>query len=113
MSAKCTTLRSNHAVRALACDLALDLAVLDDAAPLEVDQEQLARLEAAEALDLLSGGMSSRPASEPSTTWPSVVSTQRPGRRPLRSSVAPITRPSVNATAAGPSQGSMKQEWKA
>ena len=49
-----------------------------------------------------SGGMSSRPDSEPSTTWPSVVSTQRPGRRPLRSSVAPTTRPSVNATDAGP-----------
>ena len=35
---------------------------------------------------------------------------QRPGRNPLRSSVAPITRPSLNATAAGPSQGSISDE---
>ena len=37
----------------------------------------------------------------------------RPGRRPLRSSVAPTTRPSVNATDAGPSHGSIRQEWNA
>ena len=36
--------------------------------------------------------MSSTPVSEASTTQPSVVSSQRPGRRPFRSSVAPITR---------------------
>ena len=50
-----------------------------------------------------SAGMSSTPASDASTTQPSFVSSQRPGRSPLRSSVAPITRPSVNAIAAGPS----------
>ena len=60
-----------------------------------------------------SGGSSITPVSEPSTTQPSLVSSQRPGRSPLRSSVAPITRPSVKATAAGPSHGSMRQEWKA
>ena len=38
-------------------------------------------------------GMSSTPASEASTTQPSSVSSQRPGRRPFRSSVAPITVP--------------------
>ncbi len=32
----------------------------------------------------------------------------RAGRRPLRSRVAPIWRPSVNATAAGPSHGSIR-----
>ena len=58
-------------------------------------------------------GIGSRPASEPSTTSPSVVSSQRPGRSPLRSSVAPMMRPSVKAIAAGPSHGSMKQEWNA
>ena len=58
-----------------------------------------------------SGSMASIPASEPRITMPSLVSTQRPGRRPLRSSVAPTTVPSVKVTAAGPSQGSMKQEW--
>ena len=62
---------------------------------------------------MLEGSIGRIPASDPSTTSPSSVSTQRPGRRPLRSSVAPITRPSVKAIAAGPSQGSMKQEWKA
>ena len=60
-----------------------------------------------------SAGSSITPVSEPRTTQPSLVSSQRPGRRPLRSSVAPITRPSVNATAAGPSHGSIRQEWKA
>ena len=39
-----------------------------------------------------SGGSSSTPVSEARTTQPSFVSSQRPGRRPLRSSVAPITR---------------------
>ena len=60
-----------------------------------------------------SGGSSITPVSEPSTTQPSLVSSQRPGRRPLRSSVAPMTRPSVNATAAGPSHGSIRHEWYA
>ena len=40
------------AVRPLGGDLALDLLVLDDAVALEVDEEELARLQAAEALDL-------------------------------------------------------------
>jgi len=35
----------------------------------------------------------------------------RPGRNPLRSSTAPITVPSVNATAAGPSHGSIRLAW--
>ena len=59
---------------------------------------------------ILLAGTSITPVSEPSTTQPSVVSSQRPGRRPLRSSVAPITRPSVNVTAAGPSHGSMRHD---
>ena len=60
-----------------------------------------------------SAGSSITPVSEPSTTQPSLVSSQRPGRSPLRSSVAPITRPSVKATAAGPSHGSIRHEWNA
>jgi hypothetical protein len=36
---------------------------------------------------------------------------KRAGRRPLRSSVAPIWRPSVNAIAAGPSHGSISAAW--
>ena len=100
------------AVGLLRGDLALDLLVLHDAVALEVDEEELAGLQAAQPLDL-AGRDGSRPASEPSTTMPSLVSTQRPGRRPLRSSVAPITLPSVKATAAGPSHGSIRQEWKA
>src|SRR3712207_7651218 len=35
---------------------------------------------------------------------------QRPGRSPLRSRTAPMSVPSVKATAAGPSQGSMIDE---
>jgi hypothetical protein len=62
---------------------------------------------------MLAAGSSSTPDSEPSTTQPSFVSIQRPGRRPLRSSVAPITRPSVKQIAAGPSQGSITHEWNA
>ena len=58
-------------------------------------------------------GSSSTPASDASTTQPSRVSSQRPGRSPLRSSVAPITRPSVNEIAAGPSHGSITHEWNA
>ena len=33
------------------------------------------------------------------------------GPSPFRSSVAPIRMPSVNASDAGPSQGSMRHEW--
>ena len=51
------------------------------------------------------GSTSSTPASLASTTRPSRVRHHRPGRRPLRSSTAPTTVPSVNATLAGPSHG--------
>ena len=45
--------------------------------------------------------------SEASTTRSSLVVHQRAGRRPLRSRQAPIWRPSVKHTAAGPSHGSI------
>ena len=48
------------------------------------------------------GSMSSTPDSLASTTSPSAVCHQRPGRRPLRSSTAPMTVPSVNADAGRP-----------
>ena len=51
-----------------------------------------------------------RPASEPSTTRPSSVTSQRPGRRPLRSRQAPSMRPSEKTIAAGPSHGSITDE---
>jgi hypothetical protein len=57
---------------------------------------------------MFSAGMSSTPVSDASTTQPSFVSSQRPGRSPLRSSVAPMTRPSVNEIAAGPSHASIR-----
>ena len=57
--------------------------------------------------------MSSTPVSEASTTSPSSVTQNRPGRSPLRSNTAPIWVPSVNTTPAGPSHGSIRQEWKA
>ena len=58
-----------------------------------------------------SGAMSSTPTSLASTTSPSSVTQYRAGRRPLRSSTAPTTVPSVKHTAAGPSQGSIKEAW--
>ena len=59
----------------------------------------------------VAGSMSSTPTSLASTTSPSLVTQYRPGRRPLRSSTAPITVPSVNATQAGPSHGSISEAW--
>ncbi len=55
--------------------------------------------------------MSTTPASEAITTNPSFVTVYRDGRSPLRSSTAPMQRPSVNAIDAGPSQGSIRNEW--
>ena len=55
--------------------------------------------------------MSSVPTSEAITTRPSSQTQYREGRRPLRSSTAPTTVPSVKVTEAGPSHGSMMQEW--
>jgi len=59
----------------------------------------------------VAGSMSSTPTSLASTTRPSLVTQYRPGRRPLRSSTAPITEPSVNAISAGPSHGSISAAW--
>ena len=56
-------------------------------------------------------GMSSTPASEASTTRPSRVCHQRPGRSPLRSSTAPTIVPSVKVTQAGPSHASIIEAW--
>ena len=55
--------------------------------------------------------MSSTPTSLAITTRPSAVTQYRLGRRPLRSSTAPITVPSVKAIEAGPSHGSIRQAW--
>jgi hypothetical protein len=60
---------------------------------------------------IVAGSRSRTPASLAITTSPSAVRHQRPGRRPLRSSTAPITVPSVNATLAGPSHGSIRLAW--
>ena len=59
-------------------------------------------------LRIRSGGTSSTPVSEARMTWSSSVTIQRAGRSPLRSSVAPISEPSVKAMAAGPSHGSSR-----
>ena len=58
-----------------------------------------------------SGSTGNVPVSEARMTQPSVVTIHRPGRSPLRSRVAPMTCPSVNETEAGPSHGSIRQEW--
>ncbi len=60
---------------------------------------------------IVAGSNSSTPASLPRTTSPSSVTQYRAGRRPLRSSTAPMTVPSVNDTSAGPSHGSMSVAW--
>jgi hypothetical protein len=49
------------------------------------------------------------PASDPAITSPSPVTTYRIGRSPFRSSPAHTQRPSVMASAAGPSHGSMTE----
>ena len=90
----------------------LDLLVLDDAAGRRVGQEDAAGLQP--PLPDHRGraeSMSSTPTSLASTTRPSLVTQYRPGRRPLRSSTAPITEPSVNAISAGPSHGSISAAW--
>ena len=60
---------------------------------------------------ILDWSMSTTPTSLASTTKPSSVTQKRPGRRPLRSSTAPITVPSVKHTHAGPSHGSISEAW--
>ena len=78
-------------------------------AALEVDDEQAARVQAAAARRPSPGRPAApRPRSR-ATTSPSSVTSQRPGRRPLRSRQAPTMRPSENAIAAGPSQGSITE----
>ena len=57
----------------------------------------------------LSTGMT--PASEASMTTPSSVTEYLAGRSPFLSSIPPAYVPSVNSTAAGPSQGSINMEW--
>ena len=60
---------------------------------------------------IVSSGTWNEPASEETAIQPSWVISQRPGRRPLRSSVAPTSRPSVKTIAAGPSHGSISRPW--
>ena len=60
---------------------------------------------------IFEGSIGSAPVSEASTTQPSSVCAQRPGRSPLRSSLAPSTRPSENVIEAGPSHGSISFSW--
>ncbi len=59
-----------------------------------------------------SGSKLSVPVSEAQTTQPSRLCSQRQGRSPLRSRIAPTARPSLKAIAAGPSQGSISRPWK-
>ena len=97
-------------VRRLGRERLLDLVVLDDPLLVEVDQEHPARLQPALADDRrrvdvehadLGGQHHQAVLGHPVA----------PGRRPLRSSTAPIWVPSVNTTQAGPSHGSISAEW--
>ena len=51
------------------------------------------------------------PASDARIIMPSSVTQYLAGRRPFLSSIPPAHLPSVNRTAAGPSQGSIRMEW--
>ena len=97
-------------VRVLGGQRALDLLVGDDLPGGGVDEEHPARLQPALGDDV-GGGMSRTPTSLARTTRSSLVCHQRAGRRPLRSRTAPMSVPSVKQTAAGPSHGSMIEEW--
>ena len=95
-------------VRLRATKLLLDLLVGNNAAFDGIDQEHLAGLQAAFLLHLLGGNVEY--AGFRSHDHKIVVRDHvATGRSPLRSRVAPITRPSVKAIAAGPSHGSMRQ----
>lgn len=59
----------------------------------------------------LAGSRSSTPASDAITTKPSSVTQIREGRKPLRSSTAPMIVPSVKVIDAGPSHGSISEAW--
>ena len=97
-------------VRALGRDLRLHVRVLQDRALLEVHQQDVARAQApllrdvrvVDVHDANLGGHDDAPG---------LGQVERPGRSPLRSSVAPTWFPSVNVTSAGPSQGSILAEW--
>ena len=58
----------------------------------------------------LSLGISKTPVSDASTNTLSFVIVYLAGRRPFLSSIAPALTPSENATAAGPSHGSINAE---
>ncbi len=88
----------------------LDLLVLDDAAQLEVGEEDAARLQSSLAQHALGGDVEHAHLGRHHDEAV-LGDRQREGRRPLRSSTAPILRPSVNAIDAGPSHGSIRNEW--
>ena len=71
--------REPLAVGLLGGDLALDLLVLDDAALLEVDEEQLAGLQAAQPLDVLRAGCRARRSPSRARRSRRSSPTQRPG----------------------------------
>jgi hypothetical protein len=98
------------AVRLLAGDLALDL-VVEMIRPSAVSTRNMRPgLKAALDPDLFGRELDdARLAADDAS--PSVVTRYRQGRRPLRSSVPPISRPSVKTMAAGPSHGSMIEAW--
>ena len=99
------------AVRRLGRQLVLDLVVLDDPVLVEVDEEHPARLQPALADDR--GRIEVEHADLGGQHDEAVVGdpVARPGRSPLRSRTAPILVPSVKTTQAGPSQGSISDEW--
>ncbi len=89
--ARSSLFSSSHArVRLLRRDLVLDLLVGDDAPARGVDEEHLARLQAPLLDDVAPGRSRARRARSPATTRPLAVTTYFAGRRPLRSSVAPM-----------------------
>ena len=76
-----------------------------------VDQEDPAGLQPALAHHAARARCRARRPRRPARPGRRLVTQYRPGRRPLRSSTAPITVPSVKAISAGPSHGSISVEW--
>ena len=99
------------AVGLAARDAALDLLVGDDPALLEVEQEQLARGQPALALDVL-GSDRDHPGLGGQHDVALGVLHPAAGAQAVAVEHRAAQRPSVNATAAGPSHGSIRQEWK-
>ena len=99
------------AIRLLGGELLLDLRVVDDAPCLCIDEEQVPRLHTALRHDALRRDIEHARLRRQDHQAVAGDAVPLDGRKPLRSRMAPICLPSLKAMEAGPSQGSIRQEW--